>query len=70
MLILYLIHNKINLETEEAYFVATLMPSKEKLKSKSVPKKLDDNDIVFKQLFVFGLQNKDLSESYLNVIHL
>ena len=56
------------MQTEEAYFVATLMPSKEKLKSKSVPKKTDDNDIVFKQLFVFGLQNKDLEESYLNVI--
>ena len=56
------------MQTEEVYFVATLMPSKEKLKSKSVPKKTDDNDIVFKQLFVFGLQNKDLEESYLNVI--
>jgi len=68
---LHLNVNKINnielKQTEEAYFVATLMPNKEKLKSKSVPKKLDDNDIVFKQLFVFGLQNKDLSESYLNV---
>ena len=53
------------LYTEEAYCVASIMPRSQELTSHNAMKQ--DKDLIIKQLFVFGIGEADLPDSYLKV---